>query len=300
MKTLIVITGPTASGKSALATELAQKIGASIVSADSRQIFKGIPIGTAAPSAEDMAAVPHFFVGKLNLDEYYSASMFEQEALEVISKLFEENNYVIMCGGSMMYIDAVVKGLDELPTISKKVRESVGKLYNEYGIAPLLKELSDADPEYFDIVDKKNHKRVLHALEIIKESGKTYSSLRTNSTKKRDFRIIEFAVDISKKELFDRINDRVDKMLSTGWEKEARDIEQMKHLNSLNTVGYKELFAMFSGEMTREQAIEKIKRNTRIYAKKQLTWLKKRKDIYYVRSVPEIIGILDSYKTICS
>lgn len=293
MKTLIVITGPTASGKSAIALELAKILNTSIISADSRQIYRNLPIGTAAPSEDEQAAVPHFFVGILNLEDYYSASMFEQEALKKIEELFKEKDYLILCGGSMMYIDAVVNGLDDLPTISDEVRKNVISQYERYGIDYLLDRLEQLDPVYFAIVDKNNHKRVIHAIEIIEQSGRTYSSLRTNSKKVRNFNIVEFAVEVEREELYKRINDRVDRMLAEGFEAEARNVEIFKNLNSLNTVGYKELFAMFDGKMTKAQAIEKIKRNTRVYAKKQLAWLKKRKNVHYITKASDIIDVIN-------
>lgn len=293
MKTLIVITGPTASGKSAIALELAKILNTSIISADSRQIYRNLPIGTAAPSEDEQAAVPHFFVGILNLEDYYSASMFEQEALKKIEELFKEKDYLILCGGSMMYIDAVVNGLDDLPTISDEVRQNVISQYERYGIDYLLNRLEQLDPDYFAIVDKNNHKRVIHAIEIIEQSGRTYSSLRTSSKKVRNFNIVEFAVEIEREELYKRINDRVDRMLAEGFEAEARNVEIFKNLNSLNTVGYKELFAMFDGKMTKAQAIEKIKRNTRVYAKKQLTWLKKRKNVHYITKASDIVDVIN-------
>ena len=300
MKTLIVITGPTASGKSSLALGLAKKLRTSIISADSRQIFRGIPIGTAAPSQEEMAAVPHFFVGTLELTDYYSASEFENDALRIISEEFKEKDYVVMCGGSMMYVDAVVKGLDDLPTISEEIRGKISARYNEEGLESLLNDLRELDPEYYETVDKSNYKRVVHALEIITQSGRKYSELRTNTIKQRNFRIKEYALDLPREILFDRINSRTERMMAEGWEEETRSILPLRHLNSLNTVGYKELFAMFDGTMSREEAIEKIKRNTRVYAKKQLTWLKKRPDTTMLDGTLPVQRLIDFVIADCS
>lgn len=275
--------------------EVAKKLHTAIISADSRQIYRDIPIGTAAPSETDRAAVRHYFVGTLPLESYYSASQFEEEALNVINRLFTLNDYAVMCGGSMMYIDAVVSGLDELPTISKEVREKYANLYEEKGLEYLWELLENADKEYFHKVDKFNHKRIIHALEIIEQSGCTYTSLRTNIAKERPFRILEFAIDVPRDTLYQRINDRTDTMLSQGWVEEARNVFGKRHLNSLNTVGYKELFKHFDGEYTLEEAAEKIKRNTRVYAKKQLTWLKKRPQ---TRLIPSHLPVDEKLKNI--
>lgn len=283
MKTLIIITGPTASGKTELAIQLAQKLNIPVISADSRQIYKDIPIGTAAPSPEELAAVPHYFIGTKKLDEYFSAWEFETGAIDILKNVFEFSDVALACGGSMMYIDALVNGLDEIPTITNAVREEITKQYHEKGLSFLLDELKSKDLAYYNLVDKHNHKRIIHALEIIRQSGVTYSSLRTNSAKKREFRIISFYIDWPRDILFERIGLRVDNMLTHGLEEEAMACYHLKHLNSLNTVGYKELFAMFGGEMTRNNAIDKIKRNTRVFAKKQLTWLKKKPDVIALR-----------------
>lgn len=276
MKTLAVISGATASGKSALALELALTLDTPVISADSRQIYRALPIGTAAPSTEERAAVNHYFVGTLELDEYFSASMFEQQALEVIGKIFESSDVAVMCGGSMMYVDAVVNGLDELPTISAEVRSMVADIYRNEGYDAILERLRLLDPEYFAFVDRNNHKRTMHALEIIIESGQKYSMLRSGKAKKRDFSIREFAIDMPREVLYERINSRVDAMMEQGFLNEARSLYPYRELNSLNTVGYKELFNVIDGVWTLDFAVEKIKRNTRVYAKKQLTWLKKR------------------------
>lgn len=280
--TLITITGATGSGKTALAIDVARAVGAEIVSADSRQIFKEIPIGTAAPTAEERAAVPHYFVGTHSLTDYYSAADFEADVLELLERKFAERDAMVMVGGSMMYVDAVLNGIDELPTISPENRLRAMKVYEDGGLQQLRLDLLEMDPEYYREVDLNNHKRLIHALEIMYQSGKKYSSLRTGSVKKRDFRILKFALDLPREALFERINRRVYAMVESGLEKEARGVYHLRHLNSLNTVGYKEMFSYFDGEMERDVAIERIAKNTRVYAKKQLTWLKKDPSVVWV------------------
>ena len=281
-KTLITITGATGSGKTTLAIDVARAVGAEIISADSRQIFKEIPIGTAAPTAEERAAVPHYFVGTHSLTDYYSAADFEADVLELLERKFAERDTMVMVGGSMMYVDAVLNGIDELPTISPENRLRAMKVYEDGGLQQLRLDLLEMDPEYYREVDLNNHKRLIHALEIMYESGKKYSSLRTGSVKKRDFRILKFALDLPREALFERINRRVYAMVELGLENEARGVYHLRHLNSLNTVGYKEMFSYFDGEMERDVAIERIAKNTRVYAKKQLTWLKKDPSVVWV------------------
>lgn len=282
MKQLIIITGPTASGKSRLALDLAGKLDTVIISADSRQIYRDIPIGTAAPSLEDMVAVPHFFVGSKNIDEYYSAWEFEKEAIEVIKTQFRVKDTVIACGGSMLYVKALKEGLDDIPSISSQTRLYYERKFKDEGLESLLIELREEDPEYFDIVDRQNHKRVIHALEIIKESGKTYTSLRKGQRRQRDFDIKVIAPSFPRDILYDRINRRVDTMIEQGLIEEAERVYDKRHYNSLNTVGYKELFMYFDGLLDKATAIEKIKRNTRVFAKKQLTWLRSMPEVTYV------------------
>lgn len=272
-KTLVVVTGPTASGKTSLAIDLALELGCDVISADSRQIYKGIPIGTAAPTREELARVRHHFIGALPLDAYYSAACYERDALDEVGRQFEHGDYAVVCGGSMMYIDALTDGIDELPTISEHVRTKVKDLYSQHGIDGLNAYLEILDPEYHAQVDKSNHKRVAHAIEISLEAGVPYSTLRAGRRSQRPFRIIKVAIDLERDRLFDRINRRVDLMMEQGLECEARDMLPLRHLNALNTVGYKEMFAYFDGEMTRDTAIARIAKNTRVYAKKQLTWL---------------------------
>lgn len=283
--TLIIVTGPTGSGKTDLSIKLARHLGCEIISADSRQLFRDIPIGTAAPTPEQLNAVKHHFVGTLSLDEYYSAARYEEDVLKLLDKLWQKNNKVIMCGGSMMYIDAVTKGIDELPTVSNQVRDHVMKLYQDEGIEGIRQILRNLDPEYLASADPSNHRRLIHAIEICLESGVPYSSLRTGTVKERPFNIITMMIDYPREELFDRINRRVDEMIANGLEEEARKVYHLRHLNSLNTVGYKEMFAWFDGTMDRDTAIARIAKNTRVYAKKQLTWLKRNPDV--IRLKPE-------------
>lgn len=292
MPTLIVITGPTGSGKSALAMEVATALGCHIISADSRQIYRHIPIGTAAPTPEDMARVPHHFVQTLELDEYYSAARFEEDVTALLPELWKDNDYAVMCGGSMMYVDAVTNGIDTLPLISPEVRRQAYSMLENDGIEAVRERLRELDPEYFAQVDLQNHKRVVHALEICLESGVPYSSLRTGSKSERPFRILKFALDMPREELFGRINYRVDRMIAAGLETEARSVYHLKHLNALNTVGYKEMFAIFDGVMDRPTAIARMAKNTRVYAKKQLTWLRRDPEVVWLDPAAAFPGIM--------
>ena len=270
--TLVVITGPTGVGKTAAAIAVAQHLGCEIINADSRQVFRGLPIGTAAPTAEEQAAVRHHFVQFLNLGDYYSASEFESDVMKLLPELWQQGDYAVMCGGSMMYVDAVCRGIDDIPTISDSVRAQVAQDYEKGGLEAMLAELQRLDPEHYATVDRKNPKRVVHAVEICRQAGVPYSTLRTGKAKERPFRIIKIGLNMERPLLFDRINRRVDAMIEAGLEDEARSVIGLRHLNSLNTVGYKEMFAYFDGVMDRTTAIERIKKNTRVYAKKQLTW----------------------------
>lgn len=276
--TLIVITGPTASGKTDAAIRLARHIGCDIISADSRQIYRGIPVCTAAPSAEQLAAVKHHFVGSLPLDEQYSAARFEEDVLALLPSLWEKNRVQVMCGGSMMYIDAVCNGIDSLPTISAATREYVKGIYEEDGLGEIRRRLRELDPAAYGRVDPLNPRRNIHALEICLEAGVPCSSLLTGEKKRRDFDIRKYYIDLPREEMFARINSRVDAMIGAGLEQEARAVYHLRHLNSLNTVGFKEMFAYFDGTMDFTTAVERLKKNTRVYAKKQLTWLKRSAD----------------------
>ena len=284
-KTLIVVTGPTGSGKTDLAIKLALHYGCHILSADSRQLYREIPIGTAAPTAEQLSLVPHHFVGTLSLDDYYSAAQYEEDVLKLLPELWKDNDYVVMCGGSMMYVDAVTKGIDDIPTITPEIREKAMAMYNEGGIELLRSTLLELDPVYYNQVDLNNHKRLVHAIEIIMQAGVSYSSLRTGRAKERPFRIVKMALDYDREVLFDRINRRVDAMVEAGLEQEARSVYHLRHLNSLNTVGYKEMFAYFDGTMDYETAVARIGKNTRVYAKKQLTWYKRDAELHLLNPV---------------
>lgn len=275
MKTLVIVTGPTASGKTSLAIELALALDTEIVSADSRQLFRGLPIGTAAPTPDELSKVRHHLVGVLDLNDYYSAACFEEDALRILDDIWTRSDYAVMCGGSMMYIDAITRGIDSLPTISPEIRDYALRLYQEGGLAALHERLRELDPGYLATADLSNHRRLVHAIEICLQAGVPYSSLRTGAAKKRPFRIVKLAIGWDRATLFERINSRVDRMIAEGLEEEARAVYPLRHLNALNTVGYKELFAMMDGIMDRPTAIARIAKNTRVYAKKQLLWLSK-------------------------
>lgn len=297
MKTLIVIVGPTGVGKTALCLEVAERLGTFIINADSRQIFRDIPIGTAAPTAEEQKRVKHFFVGKLHINDYYNASMFENDVIELLDKLFGEKDNIIMSGGSMMYVDAVCNGIDDIPSVNESIRQQVKSLYEADGLDIIKEKLNKLDPEYFEIVDKNNPKRVIHALEICLSTGKTYTSFRTNTKKERNFRIIKIGLNRDRDELYSRIDKRVDLMIENGLIEEAKQMYPHKELNSLNTVGYKELFNYFDGKCTLDEAIFKIKSNTHKYCRKQLTWFKRDKDIHWFNpdNVEEIIKYIYSF-----
>jgi tRNA dimethylallyltransferase len=274
-KTLIVITGPTAVGKTRLSQDIAKHFDIPIINADSRQIYKELNIGTACPTPEEMQEVKHYFVGMLGLEDYYSASLFEQQVLELLEKLFRDSDYALMVGGSMMYIDAVCDGIDDIPTIDNETRQAMKQRLEEEGLEKLCEELLRLDPEYYKIVDRQNPKRVVHALEICTMTGRTYTSYRKREKKKRPFRIVKIGLNREREELYNRINARVDQMMKQGLLKEASDMYPRRDLNALNTVGYKELFDFFDGRWSLEEAVERIKGNTRRYARKQLTWYKK-------------------------
>jgi len=273
--TLIVITGPTASGKSALAVEVALRLNAEIISADSRQIYQGIPVATAVPSEEERKGVSHHLLEVLPLDAYYSASEFEANSLGILKNLYADNDVAVVCGGSMMYIDALCNGIDELPTVPDCIRGRLMEYWREKGDGWLLKELDRLDPVYYEKVDRRNMKRVFHAVEISIAAARPYSSLLTGRKCDREFDIVKVCLDGPREELFRRINTRVERMMDNGLELEARRVWPSRHLNSLNTVGLKEMFSWFGGEMSREEAISRIQKNTRVYAKKQLTWYKR-------------------------
>ncbi len=271
-KKLIIVTGPTGIGKTDLSIGIAQTLGTEIISCDSRQIYRELTIGAASPSAEQLSAIRHHFVGQLSVTDYYSAGQFEIDALKLINKLFLKFNKILMVGGSGMYIDAIVRGIDDLPTIAPDLREWLTSRFLSEGIAPLRDELSWLDPEYYASSDIDNPKRILKALEVIAATGKSYSSLRTGQPKQRPFQIEMIGLNMNRDELYRRIDARVDAMVAAGLVDEARSLYQYRHLNALNTVGYKELFDHFDGLCSLDEAITLIKRNSRRYAKRQLTW----------------------------
>ncbi len=282
--TLVIVTGATASGKTALAVELAQALGTEIISADSRQLYRDLTVGTAPPSADQLAAVPHHFVGNLGLGQYYSAAQFEEDVMQTLPGIFSRcGSRAVMAGGSMMYIDAVCRGIDALPTVSEENRRAAYAILDTEGLDGVIARLQQLDPEFLRTTpDLKNHKRLVHALEVTLQAGRPYSSLITGQTRRRPFRILKFAIDMPREELFDRINRRVEAMMEAGLLDEARRVYPLRHakaghpvLNALNTVGYKELFACFDGEMDLATAVARIQKNTRVYAKKQLTWLRR-------------------------
>ena len=275
MKNLIVITGPTGVGKTELCLRLADFFNVPIINADSRQIFAEIPIGTAAPTIKQQERTKHYFVGTHKLTDYYSASLYEQDVIQLLDKLFEDSDIAILTGGSMMYIDAVCNGIDDIPTADENTRETMKRRLATEGLPALVEELKQLDPEHWNIVDRNNPRRVVHALEICHMTGKTYTSFRKNEKKKRPFNTIKIGLTLPREMLYNRINARVIDMINNGFVEEARKVYPLRGLNSLNTVGYKELFDYFDGNISLDDAIFKIQSNTRRYARKQLTWYKK-------------------------
>ncbi|MBQ9671482.1 MAG: tRNA (adenosine(37)-N6)-dimethylallyltransferase MiaA [Prevotella sp.] len=274
-KTLIVITGPTAVGKTDLCIEVAQHFGIPIINADSRQIYRELQIGTAAPTQEQLRQVRHFFVGTLGINDYYSASMYEEQVMQLLSQLFATSDYALLSGGSMMYIDAVCNGIDDIPTVDEATRTLLKQRLANEGLPTLCEELQRLDPEYYEIVDKQNPRRVVHALEICLMTGTTYTSFRKQEKKARPFRIVKIGLNRPREELYQRINQRVDLMMEQGLLVEAQGLYPKRECNALNTVGYKEMFAYLDGQWPLEEAVERLKGNTRRYARKQLTWYKK-------------------------
>ena len=275
MKCLIVLVGPTGVGKTELSLSIAEKYHSPILSSDSRQLYADLKIGTAAPTDEQLARVKHYFIGTLKLDDYYSAAQYEADALRLADELFRTHDVLLMTGGSMMYVDAVCNGIDDIPTVDAETRTHMMEHYKAVGLDALCAELKLLDPEYYAIVDRKNPKRVIHALEICYMTGRSYTSFRTRTPKQRPFHILKIGLRREREELYARINRRVDQMIADGLVEEARRIYPHRHLNSLNTVGYKELFNYFDGTWELPFAIEKIKQNTRIYSRKQMTWFKR-------------------------
>jgi len=275
MKTLVVVTGPTAVGKTALCLELAKHYGIPIVNADSRQIYRELKIGTAAPTEAEQRQVRHYFVGTLSINDYYSASMYEEQVIQLLEQLFQTSDYALLTGGSMMYIDAVCNGIDDIPTVDDATRALLKQRLKEEGLEKLCEELKTLDPEHYSIVDLQNPRRVVHALEICHMTGKTYTSFRKNEHKQRPFKIVKIGLNLPREELYDRINQRVDLMMEQGLLEEARSLYPLRELNALNTVGYKEMFAYFDNIWSLNEAVERLKGNTRRYARKQLTWFKR-------------------------
>ena len=278
MNTLVVITGPTAVGKTELTLELARHYGTAVINADSRQIYRELRIGTASPTAEQQQLARHYFVGTKHIGDYYNASMYEQEVLQLLQSpdlASLPSSYRLLSGGSMMYIDAVCNGIDDIPTIRDDIRQEMKRRYQEEGLEALCEDLRRLDPEHYAIVDRQNYRRVIHALEICYQTGRTYTSFRTQQRKPRPFHIIKIGLNRDREELYDRINQRVDQMMDSGMLEEATALYTQRHLNALNTVGYKELFDYLDGRWSLAEAVERIKGNTRRYARKQLTWFKR-------------------------
>ena len=296
VKTLVVITGPTAVGKTALTMELAQHYGVPIINADSRQIYRELKIGTAAPTDEQLRQVPHLFVGSKSIDDYYNASMYEQEVLSYIKE--SSSPIQLLSGGSMMYIDAVCNGIDDIPTVRDDIREEMKRRYQEEGLEALCEELRQLDPEHYAIVDRQNYRRVIHALEICHQTGKTYTSFRTQQKKERPFRIVKIGLNREREELYTRINQRVDQMMNDGLLDEVKGLINKRETNALNTVGYKELFDYLDRRWSLDEAVERIKGNTRRYARKQLTWYKRDEDMrwFHPDDIQEILNYLKHYE----
>ena len=296
MQTLLVLLGPTGVGKTELSLKVAEHYHAPIISSDSRQLYRDLVIGTAAPTTAQLQRVQHYFVGTLALTDYYNASQFEDDVVAKLAELRPSHPTVVMTGGSMMYIDAVCKGIDNLPTVTPELRNELQTLFEKEGLDPIRAQLKLLDPQHYDEVDLMNYKRVIHALEICLMTGKPYSSLRTSPKKERPFRIIKIGLNRDREELYARINKRVDIMMEDGLLEEARSVYPLKHLNSLNTVGYKELFKYFDGEWTLDFAVEKIKQDSRNYARKQMTWFKRDKDITWFNpdDEGEVMGFIEN------
>lgn len=286
-KKLITISGQTASGKTNLSIRLAQNLNCSIISCDSRQFYKEMSIGTAVPSKLELSKANHYFIHHKSVKDNYTVGDFQNDALKLIENLFKKDDYIILTGGSGMYMDAVVNGIDKFPKIKLGVRELLNEKHNSRGILFLKNKLKELDPEYYDIVDVNNHRRLIRALEVCISTEKPYSSFLNKKNKKYDFESVNFGIKVDRELLYKKINYRVDKMISDGLIKEAKNLLNFKDLNSLNTVGYKELFEHFKGNLTKSQAIEKIKQNTRRYAKRQMTWLKN-KNLVWIENNVEI------------
>jgi tRNA dimethylallyltransferase len=296
MQTLIVITGPTAVGKTALTIQLACHYGIPVINADSRQIYRELKIGTAAPTAKQLQQAKHYFVGTKSIEDYYNASIYEQEVMSILKTSSSDMN--LLSGGSMMYIDAVCNGIDDIPTIRDDIRLEMKRRYQAEGLEALCEDLKRLDPEHYAIVDRKNHRRVIHALEVCYQTGRTYTSFRTQQKRERPFRIVKIGLNREREELYNRINLRVDQMIEQGLLYEVEGLYARRHLNALNTVGYKELFDYMDGRWSKEEAIERIKGNTRRYARKQLTWFKRDDSVcwFHPDQQEEILKYISQYE----
>lgn len=291
-KYLVIIAGPTASGKTSTAIKVAQALGTVIISADSRQFYKEIPIGTAAPTKQELSEVQHYMIHNLSIEDDYNVADYEHDTLSLLNKLFLNHDVVVMTGGSGLFIDAVCNGIDLMPDISEENRKLVDRLYQEGGLMALQNEVKRLDPEYYKIVDKQNPRRLQRAIEVCYQTGLPYFSFRKNTVKHRDFKIIKTALLWDRNELISRINQRVENMIADGLVEEAKSVYPKRNLNSLNTVGYKEMFEYFDGKITLEEAIEQIKISTRQYAKRQMTWLRKSND-YKWFTIDEVDKMLE-------
>jgi tRNA dimethylallyltransferase len=289
MKTLVVILGPTGVGKTEKTLAIAEQLKVPVINADSRQIFKEIPIGSAAPTKEQRERVKHYFVGSHSIHDYYSAAQYEADVIALLDEQFRLGDYALMSGGSMMYIDAVCKGIDDIPTVDKSTRELYKQRFKDEGLESLLRELETVDPEHYAIVDRNNPRRVIHALEICHMTGKTYTSFRKGTIKVRPFNIIKIGLNRTREEMYDRINSRVLEMIDSGLEKEARSVYPYRDLNALNTVGFKEMFQYFDGVIDIDEAIRRIQSNTRRYMRKQITWFNRDDTIHWYHPDDEII-----------
>jgi tRNA dimethylallyltransferase len=299
-KYLIIIAGPTAVGKTSVSIDLAQKLNCEIISADSRQIYKEMSIGTAKPMQEEMKGITHHFINHISIHEYFTVGDFEREVITLLDKYFIKNDFIIMCGGTGLYIDAVCNGIDDLAKVDEAIRSKINSNYNQLGLEWLQEQVKLHDPEYFSIVDQKNPARLKRALEVIETTGNKFSDQRTASVKKRNFIPIKILLNDDRELLYERINNRVDLMIKNGLIEEAGNLFPHKSLNALNTVGYKELFNYFDGKLDLDEASEEIKKNSRRYAKRQLTWFNKTKDytIFNVSEKNKILGYINTFNAI--
>lgn len=298
VKTLVVITGPTAVGKTALTIRVARHYGIPVINADSRQIYRELKIGTAAPTDEQLRQAHHYFVGTKSIDDYYNASMYEQEVMQLTAHMPHDTG--LLSGGSMMYIDAVCNGIDDIPTIRDDIRDEMKRRYAEEGLEALCDDLRRLDPEHYVIVDRHNYRRVIHALEICYQTGRTYTSFRTQQRKERPFRIVKIGLNRDRDELYRRINQRVDDMMAEGLLDEVKGLYDKRSANALNTVGYKELFDYLDGRWTLDEAVERIKGNTRRYARKQLTWFRRDSSMrwFHPDQADDILNYITTYEKI--